>query len=179
MSKEQELPKGYILLWFIVVVIGVLLFILLGLKVGFGRWECADEKCMNEVWTRQRGTSDIITPNFKDYAYYLEKEEQTTPPKLMGVCNLEKYYVKYVDDIFIENCYAVKQQELWEVEKIHIKESLLNPIKGYSEAHDYLLLNNNWDCNQIRMMGRLYCLKDNVTCLQIDDNNICGVINLT
>ena len=83
--SNEDLPKGYIVLWMIVVLIGVFLFILLFLKIGYGKWECVENKticehcdltlsylndssvcicnnfknvCVKELWTRNNDAND-------------------------------------------------------------------------------------------------------------------------
>jgi len=92
MSKEKEIPKGYGLLWGIVLIIAIFVGIThLGFLIGQGRWECTEYKTYCKECEIE-GTEILIKED-----YELEIKWRTTNP---NQCFCTEYTTKCVNEVW-------------------------------------------------------------------------------
>jgi hypothetical protein len=89
-------------------------------------------------------------------------------------CKYYFYEIVYVDDILIQNCYAIKQpnwhDEIYVQVILESNESLNGAlIWRYS-------IRENRHCTEIEPLQKVYCYRDLSECLLIEDN-ICSLIS--
>ena len=92
-------------------------------------------------------------------------------------CWANTYDIEYVDEIIQDNCYVIKNEKMYDMIVKDIKESfeLIDADLVY-----YYNVEKGWEsCSTIEAAGKLYCLRDNSTCLKIENNKICKIFNLT
>ena len=95
-------------------------------------------------------------------------------------CYWHYYKVESVDTIFVNHCYALKQvNPRSNYDKYLLNKSLEFADWSYMDISDMFYNEKNMDCEYINTEGLAYCLRDNSTCLIIEDNKICNIINLS
>jgi len=110
----------------------------------------------------------------------LEREE----PKLKyyEYCHVSLYLITYVDEIWSKNCYAIKQETKFKGQyKQYVLNNSFKYAGSYWEFRDKLNEENKKEgyiCQNPIHEGEAYCLKDNSTCLIIEENKICNLIKL-
>ncbi len=107
----------------------------------------------------------------------LEREEIENVKLYCNTCHTDLYKITYVDEIWSENCYAKKQKKLETYELTYLEESF--KYADLPEWEFYELIDERIGCicgNTIYESA--YCLKDNLTCLVIEENKICNLIKL-
>jgi hypothetical protein len=88
-------------------------------------------------------------------------------------CYVSYYEIEYVDALNNDNCYAMVQKE----EPSYIKSSIRASFLHAGETPQQMF--GAKKCRHYITSGKLWCLKDNSTCLQLRDNNkICNIISL-
>lgn len=101
-------------------------------------------------------------------------DRRYAPVEMM--CFWNYFEIKYVDEIPSDNCYAIKQEELTSYEKDMIRNSLKYAGWTYGDMEDQWYKEYGTNCAEIIIRRTYYCLKDNSTCLRIEDNKICEIV---
>ena len=96
--------------------------------------------------------------------------------KIYRYCELDVYTIEYVDEMYLDNCYAVKNQPIEEYQKQEINQSF--EYAELSAGRIWEIKNKNSLCRDFETSGHLYCLRNKTKCLLIEDNKICGLIEL-
>jgi hypothetical protein len=89
-----------------------------------------------------------------------------------SICYPGLYQIEWVDELNtqkINNCYAFKNKIYSKYERADILKSM-NTSKEYYESLYK-------DCEEVRTLGTLYCLKNKTKCLQLE-GNICNLIDI-
>ncbi len=115
--------------------------------------------------------------------------EENTPPKEMkeestnnitqylAICPYHGFYVVYVEEIIHNNCYAIRNTPLTFGETVNIDQTFKHPYDEIFDENDFYKGTKKY-CGMITSYGTIYCLKDNSTCLMIEEK-ICNIINVT
>ena len=109
-----------------------------------------------------------------------ESEEYETQEELKYCyfCYYPIYRITYVDKIWSENCYAMKQKELELYKLDYLEESFKYVDLSKREFDRFIEESASCSfCEEIRYEGNVYCLRDNSTCLIIE-GKICDLIKL-
>jgi len=96
--------------------------------------------------------------------------------KFADVCVPRAYDINYVDKINPHACPVVRNKTLDSIQMIYLNRSFELHDGGISKFYE----DRNMKCGTIRTEGKLYCLRDNSTCLQLEANDrICNILRLT
>ena len=94
----------------------------------------------------------------------------------MANCYLNYYEIELVDEIITDNCYVLKYIKIDDYDSYKINESL--QFIGVDE-YQWFKDNHKWVCESVQYeKGKIYCLKDMTKCLNIENINICEIIDL-
>ena len=100
--------------------------------------------------------------------------------KWMAYCSLPLYEIELVDELIPINCYAWKTQKLYDFEYDRINKSF--QYTGISLYQVWREQNPNTNCELLRPLNYdlpLYCLRDKSACLEVENDKICRLINLS
>ncbi len=92
-----------------------------------------------------------------------------------ATCKWDYFDIEYVDELNTDRCYAIKTDSFKGYDKFKLNESF-----QYADR-EFNLFDQFWEdgmnCGTIRTLGNVWCLRDNSTCLILEERDrLCNVI---